>query len=338
MEQQVIANEKQDTIKRNELSKTFFLKLKLLIRSETFGVFIVFLGLCAILSLISDNFLTASNIFSVARAFSYVAIMAIGMTMVIITQGIDLSVGSIFGFAGVVTAFAFAKMGLSLPISIILGLIGGVTCGFMNGILITRANLPPFIATLGMLSVARGLSYAITSGFPIQMPKSYNVIGQGTLSGVPLPVIYMLILAVVFSVLLNRTVLGRRIYALGGNEEASRISGIDVNKIKLIVYSLSGLLSAIAGLVTMARLGVAQSTAGLGYEMDVIAAVIIGGASLSGGKGTIAGTIIGAALMGVLRNGLVLLNVSAYWQQTVIGLVIITAVTLDQLRYRREKA
>ncbi len=186
------------------------------------------------------------------------------------------------------------------------------------------------------MSVARGLSYAITSGFPISMPSSFNKLGQGMIFNIPYPIILMIVLAIIFTFILNKMIFGRHVYAVGGSEEASAISGIKVKRVKLAVYTISGFLSAIAGIIMTARLGVAQSTAGLGYELDVIAAVIIGGASFSGGKGTIVGAILGAAIMGVLRNGLVLLNVSAYWQQTVIGLVIIIAVTIDQLRYKKK--
>lgn len=339
MNQEVEIKNKQDTVKNSKKTvDNILFKFKLYAKSDTSGVVLIFLILCIILAFSSSNFLTVDNLTSVARAFSYVAIMAIGMTLVIITGGIDLSVGSIFAFAGVLTATMHARLGVNLLVSILIGILGGALCGAINGILINNAKLPPFIATLGMMSVARGLSYAITGGFPIPMPPQFNIIGQGVLLSIPYPVIYMLLLAVIFAIVLNKTVFGRRVYAVGGSEEASRISGINVELIKFCVYTISGLLAGVSGLVTTARLGVAQSTAGLGYELDVIAAVIIGGTSTTGGKGTILGAIIGAAIMGVLRNGLVLLNVSAYWQQTVIGLVIIIAVTVDQIRYRKRAA
>lgn len=304
--------------------------------NDILGVFLILLGLCVVMTFASDNFLSVDNLSSVARAFSFVAIMAIGMTIVIITGGIDMSVGSIFAFAGVITAYCYSDLQLALPLCILLGIIGGAAFGFINGLLINECNLPPFIATLGTMSVARGLSYAITSGFPISMPSSFNKLGQGMIFNIPYPIILMIVLAIIFTFILNKMIFGRHVYAVGGSEEASAISGIKVKRVKLAVYTISGFLSAIAGIIMTARLGVAQSTAGLGYELDVIAAVIIGGASFSGGKGTIVGAILGAAIMGVLRNGLVLLNVSAYWQQTVIGLVIIIAVTIDQLRYKKK--
>jgi len=303
-------------------------------KSSTFGVALILLGLCLILSLATDKFLSQQNLFSVMRAFSYIAVIAIGECMVIISGGVDLSVGSIYGFGGLVSAIAIGRWGVPIAPGILLGMGAGVGFGFINGILVTRIRMPPFIATLGMLSVVRGLSYAATSGYPIRTPSAFNALGQGYIGPIPLPVIYLVLLAILFTIFLNKTVVGRQIYAIGGNEEASGISGVRVNRVKMVVYMLAGLLAATAGIIATGRLGVAQSNAGLGYELDVVAAVIIGGASLAGGKGTILGAILGAAIMGVIRNGLVLLNVSAYWQQAVIGIVIITAIAADQLRQR----
>ena len=303
-------------------------------KSATFGVALILLGLSLILSISTDKFLSPSNLFSVMRAFSYIAIIAIGEAMIIISGGVDLSVGSVYGFGGLLGAIAMSRLGLPIPVAILMGLAVGATVGLLNAIFITKIGMPPFIVTLGMLSVVRGLSYAVTSGYPVRTPATFNSLGQGYVGPIPLPVIYLVVLAVIFSFFLKKTVVGRRIYAIGGNEEASAISGIRVDRVKTTVYVLAGALAAFSGLTATARLGVAQSTAGIGYELDVVAAVIIGGASLSGGKGTILGAILGAAIMGVLRNGLVLLNVSAYWQQTVIGLVIILAIAADQLRQR----
>jgi ribose transport system permease protein len=290
--------------------------------------------LCVLLSIASDKFFTQQNLFSVMRAFSYIAIIAIGQCLVIISGGVDLSVGSVYGFSGLMTAFLMKKAGMAIPFGIAGGLAVGTALGMANGMLITKVRIPPFIATLGMLSVTRGLSYALTTGYPIRTGKIFNTIGQGYLWIIPLPVVYMIVLAILFTIFLNRTVTGRRIRAIGGNEEAAKVSGININNVKLVVYSLCGLLSGVAGIATTARLGVAQSTSGMGYELDAIAAVIIGGASLSGGKGTILGAVLGAAIMGVLKNGLILLNVSAYWQQTVLGLVVILAIAADQFRKR----
>lgn len=310
--------------------------VKSIYKSSSFGVVMILLGMCIAMSLATDRFLTFDNLFSVFRSFSFVGIMAIGMCLVIIAGGIDLSVGSVFAFAGVISALAMTDWGMPVPVAFLIGAVAGIVFGLLNGILITKLKLPPFIATLGTLSVARGLSYALSGGYPIpNIPESFKFIGIGYVGPIPTPVILLVILGIIFSLLLNKTIIGRRIFAVGGNEEAARVSGINTHKIKIIVYTLSGLLAAIAGMATVARLGVGQSTAGIGYELDTIAAVIIGGASVSGGVGTVLGAILGAAIMGVLKNGLVLLNVSAYWQQTVIGTVIILAVTLDLMRNRK---
>jgi ribose transport system permease protein len=309
-------------------------KFRRISKNPNFGVFMILFVLCVLLSTASDKFFTQQNLFSVMRAFSYIAIIAIGQCLVIISGGVDLSVGSVYGFSGLMTAFLMKKAGFAIPFAIAGGLTVGCALGMANGLLITKVRIPPFIATLGMLSVTRGLSYALTTGYPIRTGKIFNMIGQGYLWIIPLPVVYMVVLAIIFTIFLNRTVTGRRIRAIGGNEEAAKVSGINVSNVKVVVYSLCGLLSAVAGIATTARLGVAQSTSGMGYELDAIAAVIIGGASLSGGKGTILGAVLGAAIMGVLKNGLILLNVSAYWQQTVLGLVVILAIAADQFRKR----
>ena len=308
-------------------------------RSSVFGIIIILVFMAAVLSVSTSEFLTSDNLLSVFRQFSFIGIMAIGQVMVIVTGGIDLSVGSVFAFAGVTSAFAMAKLGLGVPVGLLVGVVSGLAFGLMNGLFITRLRLPPFIATLGTLSIARGLSYALTGGFPIpDLPPVFKFIGQGYIGIIPFPVILLVLLGAIFTFFLNRTVLGRRIYATGSNEEAARVSGVNTKRIKLVVYSLSGILAGIAGMATAARLGVAQSTAGAGYELDCIAAVIIGGASVTGGVGTVFGAILGAAIMGVLKNGLILLSVSAYWQQTVIGAVIIVAVTFDLLRQRSRQS
>ena len=281
-------------------------------------------------SYFQSTFLNYSNISQVLRAVSFIAVMAVGQAVVIISGGIDLAPGSILGLAGVVSALAL-NSGLSIPLAVTIGIFIGLLSGGGNGILVTKAKLPPFIATLGMLSVARGLAFAITGGETVRnLPESFLLIGQGELAGVPTPVWVMLMFSVLVSYFLSSTVWGRYAYAIGGNEEAARLSGIPVGRMKLLFYAISGISAAIAGILYLARFGVGQSTAGLGYELDVIAAAVIGGVSLSGGRGAIVGVILGSILMGVLRNGLVLLNVSAYWQQVAIGAVIIFAVILDR--------
>lgn len=309
-----------------------------LIGRQEFGVFLILLVMGGGLSLYTDTFLTSTNIFNILRAFSWIAISAFGQCMVIITGGIDLSVGSVMGLAGLATAMLLTR-GVNVPVAVVAGLLVGLLVGFLNGLMITGGKLPPFIATLGSLLMARGLCYGLTGGWPVRdLPLAFRNLGQYDIPiaglGVPLPLIFMLVIGVITSAFLSRTVWGYRIYALGGNETATALSGINTNRVKLMVYSLCGLLTAIGGVLMTARLGVAAPTAAQGYELDVIAAVVVGGTSLKGGEGTILGVLIGAAIMQVLRNGLVLMGVSAYWLQAVQGLVIVVAIMLDQLRKR----
>lgn len=310
--------------------------LTYLLRRRETGAGVAFVLVFLALSIMRrETFLTAENLLTVARQFSMIGIMGVGMTMTIILAGIDLSVGSVLALAGCITALSMKK-GIAVGPAILLGLIVGATCGFVSGIAIIGVKMPPFVATLGMMSIARGLTYVITGGWPIiELPKSYLFLGQGNIGGIPMPVVVMLVCVAIGHIILSNTILGRDIYAIGGNEQAAFLSGIKVDKVKLIVYTLSGLLSALAGIVLTSRLSSAQPNSGLGAELDVIAATIIGGASFSGGEGTVIGTLIGAAFMGILRNGLVLLNVSAYWQQVAIGGVIMGAVAIDFLRRRK---
>jgi ribose transport system permease protein len=277
-----------------------------------------------------STFLNWSNLSQVIRALSFIAIMTVGISVVIIAGGIDLSVGSILGLSGVVTA-VMLNQGATMVYAILAGMFIGIACGFVNGLLITQIHLPPFIVTLGMMSIARGLAFAITGGETLRgLPHEFLGLGQGELLHIPIPIIIMAIFALIVGSLLKFTAWGRYVYAIGGNEEAAIYSGVNVSKMKIIIYSLCGFAAGIAGVLFTSRFGVGQSTAGSGYELDVIAAAVIGGVSLSGGRGTILGAIFGSVLMGILRNGLVLLNVSAYWQQVAIGLVILIAVVLDR--------
>jgi ribose transport system permease protein len=258
--------------------------------------------------------------------------------MVIITAGIDLSVGSVMGLSGLASAMLLAR-GVSVPVAVVGGLLTGLFVGFLNGLMITYGRLPPFIATLGSMFMARGLCYGVTKGWPVRgLPQAFRNLGQYDIPiaglGVPLPLIFMLVLAVLTSIFLTRTVWGYRTYAVGGNETATALSGINTDGVKIMVYSLCGFLTAIGGVVMTARLGVAAPTAAQAYELDVIAAAVVGGTSLMGGEGTILGVLFGAAIMQVLRNGLVLVGIEAYWLQVVQGLVIVVAIMLDQLRKR----
>ena len=281
-------------------------------------------------NLFESTFLNYSNLSQVIRALSFIAIMVVGQSAVIITGGIDLGVGSVLGLSGVVTA-VLLNLGFSVASAMASGMLVGFLCGLANAVVITKAKLPPFIVTLGMMSIARGLAFAITGGETIRnLPPDFLVIGQGELLAVPTPIIVMVLFAAAVGVFLKYTPWGRYSYAIGGNEEAATYSGVKVANVKILVYSLCGFSAGVAGVLFTSRFGVGQSTAGLGYELDVIAAAVIGGISLSGGRGTILGAMIGSLLMGILRNGLVLLEVSAYWQQVAIGVVIIAAVVLDR--------
>lgn len=309
-----------------------------LIGLQEIGILAIFLLWCAFLSLATDTFLTSSNVFRMLRAFSWIAISAFGQLMVILTAGIDLSVGSNMALSGLGAAL-LATNNVPVPVAVLGGLVVGAVVGVVNGLLVTRFSLPPFIATLGTLSVARGITYGATGGWPVRsLPEGFTMLGQYDQSigpwSVPLPVIVMLILAVLASLFLSRTVRGRHIYAVGGDEEASRVSGINTEWVKLFVYTACGLLTGLGGILMTARLGVAAPTAATAYELDIIAAVVIGGASLFGGEGTILGVLIGAALMQTIRTGLNLLGFPTYWQPAAIGAVIIFAIMFDQWRKR----
>lgn len=312
------------------------LKLSALLQRRETAAFIALVLLFIVLSIVRpQSFPTAENLGIVARQFSMIATMGVGMTMAIVLAGIDLSVGSVLALSGCITALLMTR-GFSVLLSILVGLLCGAFCGFINGIAIVGVRMPPFIATLGMMSIARGLTYVITGGWPITgLPNSFDFLGQGMIGPVPVPVLVMLFCIIVGHIVMSQTAFGRSIYAIGGNEQAAFLSGIKINRVKVLVYTICGLLSGLAGIVLTSRLSSAQPNSGIGIELDVIAAVIIGGASFAGGEGTIIGTFIGAAFMGILRNGLVLLNVSAFWQQVVIGAVIMGAVAIDFLRTRK---
>ena len=284
-----------------------------------FGTLLGLIGLSIVLWIMTPYFLTVSNLLNVAQQISINAIIAVGMTFVIITAGIDLSVGSLVAFSGVVLA-SVLQAGVPLPIAILVGLGVGLFCGMINGLLITQGRIPPFISTLGMMSVARGAALLYTKGRPVSgFSENFRYLATGEIFHIPVPVIIMGVVYIIAHFVLNRTKLGRYAYAIGGNEEAAILSGINVKLYKTMVYALCGLLSGLAALILTARLNSAQPIAGNMYELDAIAATVIGGTSLMGGEGTVLGTLIGALIMGVLRNGLNLLGVSSFIQQIVIG-------------------
>ncbi|MER5497059.1 MULTISPECIES: substrate-binding domain-containing protein [unclassified Streptomyces] len=284
------------------------------------------------MSLLSGDFLTTQNLLNIGVQAAVTAILAFGVTFVIVSAGIDLSVGSVAALSATVLAWTATSAGLPVWLAVVLAVATGAACGLVNGALVSYGKLPPFIATLAMLSIARGLSLVVSQGKPIDFPEPVSVLGD-TLGGwLPVPVLVMVVMGLIAALILARTYIGRSMYAIGGNEEAARLSGLRVKRQKLAIYALSGLFAAVAGIVLASRLTSAQPQAAQGYELDAIAAVVIGGASLAGGVGKASGTLIGALILAVLRNGLNLLSVSAFWQQVVIGVVIALAVLLDTLR------
>lgn len=295
-----------------------------------FGIAIAFLLLVVVLSTLSESFLTVSNILNIARQVSINAVIAAGMTFVILTGGIDLSVGSVLAYSGAIMA-GLLSTGKPVVLSIIAGLALGAILGLVNGIVITKGKVQPFIATLGMLTIARGATLVYTDGRPITgLPDAFVWLGAGEVLRVPVPVIIMTLVFTASYLILTQTVLGRYVYAIGGNEEAARLSGVNVTFYKSLVYAISGLTSAISAVILTARLNSAQPTAGVAFELDAIAAVVLGGTTLAGGEGSIGGTLLGAFIIGVINNGLNLLNVNPFYQQVVKGLVILLAVLLDR--------
>lgn len=309
------------------------MKKRLSIKSfSRLGPLIGLILITIILGFVSDNFLTPNNIFNLLRQISVNALIAFGMTFVILTAGIDLSVGSILALGSALTA-GLLTSGMDPLLAVFLGLIIGFILGALNGIIITKGKVAPFIATLATMTVYRGATLVFTDGKPITGLSDsfvFEMIGKGYIFGIPFPVIIMLIVFLILFFILRNTVFGRQVYAIGGNEEASILSGIKADRVKIWVYSITGMLSVLAGIIITSRLNSAQPTAGMSYELDAIAAVVIGGTSLMGGRGRISGTLIGALIIGVIDNGLNLLNVSSFYQQIVKGLVILLAVLFDR--------
>jgi ribose transport system permease protein len=302
---------------------------------QRFGPLIGLAILCAVLGVLSDHFLTFDNLINVFRQSAVNALIALGQLLVIVTAGIDLSVGSVLGLSCVLAALML-KAGAPPALALAASLAIGAALGAVNGTLLTKLNLPhPFIPTLGMMNVARGLALVISGGFPIsELPSGFRFLGAGTLLWIPAPVLLVVFFCILFHVFLTRTTAGRDIYAIGGNPQAARLSGVPVDRRLILVYTLSGMMAGAASVVLAGRMNSGFPLAGSGAELDSIAAVIIGGASFFGGVGTVGGTLVGALIMGVLRNGLNLLNVSASWQTVVIGVVIVGAVLVDVIRKR----
>ncbi len=295
-----------------------------------YGIFLAFGIICIVLAITTPKFLTVPNLMIIGTQVSINALLAFGVTFVIITGGIDLSLGSIIAVTSVVAATFAHPDTYPVVVPILAGLLTGVAIGAFNGFVITKSKVAPFIVTLGTMTIGRGLALILSKGRPISnLSDSFNFIGGGNILGIPFPIIILVIAFVICSVILNKTILGRYMYAVGGNEPAARASGIRVSNVKMWVYTICGLLSAMGGVLLTSRITTGQPNAGAGFELDAIAAAIIGGTSTAGGTGTMTGTLIGALLIGVISNSLDLLNVTSYYQQVVMGLIIIGAVILD---------
>lgn len=298
-----------------------------------YSILLILFGMVIILSILSPSFFTASNMLNVVRQITLIAIVGFGATMIIITTGIDLSPGSVIAVASI-TAASFAHPGeYPLIVPIVTALIMGGIAGLINGIMVAYAKLPAFIATLGMMTAARGVAYILSQGHPVvNFSDEFDYIGRGDLFGIPLMIYVLVLCGIISYIILRHTKIGKRIYAIGGNEQAAVVSGINVKKNLLFVYIYGGLMAAVSGIMLASRLSSGQPTAGVGYEMDAITGVVIGGTSLAGGVGTIQGTLVGALIIGVLNNGMDLMHVSAYYQQVLKGAIIVGAVLLDKVR------
>ncbi|MBN2323983.1 MAG: ABC transporter permease [Spirochaetes bacterium] len=308
-----------------------------ILRAKEVGVLLPLVVLFITLVFLAQNFLTKDNIFSVLRAVSFEGIVAIGMLIVMLTGGLDLSVASNMALTGILASI-FMTNGLPTFVSIVLALVGSACVGLMNGFLINKIKLGAIIVTLGMLSVVRGLAYIVTQGMPIvDLPSNFTFLGQGLIGGlVPVPILFFVVISAICHFMLKYTVLGYHFFSVGGNETASRYSGINVERVRYFSYIICSVFAGIGGILLIARLGVAQPSIAVGYELSIIAAVIIGGASLQGGEGSVLGSVIGVLIIGVIRNGLVLMNIGGFYIQFANGMMILAAVIINRLRSLRQ--
>lgn len=309
--------------------KTESLKIKRSGNIRQFALIFILVGVFIVFSVLTKSFLTIDNLLNVLRQISMICIVAVGMTMVIILGDIDLSPGSVIAFVGVMSATVY-KATTSPALALITAIGIGAVIGFVNGFITAKGKIPAFITTLATMQILRGIAFIYTGGNPVSVfDERFTQFGTGYVGPIPLPVVIMIVV-IIFGVFITRfTRFGRHIYAVGGNSNASQWSGINVDRVKIGVFTIIGTLTGIAGLIMAARLGSGQPSAANGFEMDVIAAVILGGASLSGGRGKISGTVIGVIIIGLLANGLTLMNISTYWQQVVKGVIIVVAVLID---------
>jgi inositol transport system permease protein len=318
--------QKKEITKMKKQKENKFLQI-----ADRFKIVLIFFLMCFILTVLKPGFLTTGNIINVFRQISIISIVAMGSTLVIISGGIDLSPGSIVALAGVCAASFALPDTYPVIVSILAGIAVGALCGLFNGIVIAKGNVPPFIVTLGTSSVARGFAYVITKGKPISgFSPAFQFIGRSNVFGIPVPVIIMFFILFITFLVMSKFVFGRHVYAVGGNAVAARVAGISVTRIKILVYTFAGITAALGGLVLASRINTGHPNSGTGYELDAIAATVIGGTGLNGGTGTVTGTLIGALIIGVLNNGLDILGVPSYYQQICKGFIIIITVLIDK--------
>jgi len=302
---------------------------------KNLAMLFILIALCTFFAVMNPIFMNSSNLLNILRQVSILGIVSVGMALTLITGGIDLSVGSIIGLAGVICA-KLMVIGFHPVLAVLIALSVGIIVGMANGFTICKVNIPPLIATLAMLTIVRGVIYVLTGAWPIYgFTESFRILGQGYLGFIPIPVVIMLLVFVIGWIYLNRTVHGRYIYGIGGNEEAIRLAGVNIIKMKYLVYMISGFLSALAGVILLSRLHSGQPRAGIGFEFDVVTAVVLGGVSIKGGEGKLSGVLVGVIIMGVLSNGLILLNVSEYYQMVIKGMVLLIAVGFDTYSKQR---
>ena len=306
---------------------------------QNWGILAALLIMCLFFSVFGNNFLTQTNVVNLLRTCATNCYLAIGVQMAIILAGIGLTGGALAALTGVVCVMTFENAGLPIWIGIVVGVLIGVVVGMANGIIITYTGIHPFVVTLAMQSICRGAAYLLANGSPVTTTnRSFSAFGSGSLGVVPLPVVYMTIFLILDFFLLNKTRTGRHIYAVGGNETSARFSGININKIKILVWTISGAMAGFCGVVLAARLSSGQPSTGEGYETDAIAAAVLGGTSFFGGTGTVGGLIIGVLIIGLISNGLNLMHVNSYWQYVLKGVIIIAAVYVDMLKQKRQNA
>ena len=311
------------------------MKMKFFQGLKGLGIYLALIVLMIAFSLMNRSFLSISNFINILQQVSTMGIMAIGMMFVMLTGGVDLSVGTQVSIVGICTATFMVKYGMNPVTAVILGFLVGGLIGVVNGTIVTKTKIPPLIATLGMMQVVQGLSYTICKGIPIfGFPENFSIIGQGRIGIIPIPIIFFILCAIVGSFVLNKTIYGRNLYAIGSNEEATRLSGINVKKGKFIAYIICSSFTGIAAIITLSRINSAQPVSGIGSEMDVLTAIILGGVSFTGGEGKVSGTIAGVLILGVLSNGMVIAGLGEYLQIMLKGLVLIFALSLDGLKQK----